>query len=107
MKPAQYLLRIDDLCPTVHAARWHSLRELMREFGIQPILAVVPCNRDPELQVSPPDAKFWETLRNLQHEGAATGLHGFQHLCSGRATGILPLSRSGEFAGVPYETQHR
>lgn len=107
MTPAQYLLRIDDLCPTVHAGRWQRLRELVREFGIQPILAVVPCNRDPELQVSPPDAKFWEMLRTSQREGAAIGMHGFQHLCSGRHAGILPLSRSGEFAGVPYETQHR
>lgn len=107
MKPAQYLLRIDDLCPTVHAARWQSLRELLSEFGIKPILAVVPCNRDPELQVSPPDVKFWETLRDLPCGGAVIAIHGFQHLCSGRASGILPLSRSGEFAGVPYEIQHR
>jgi len=56
--PAQYLLRVDDLCPTACAQRWQQFRSLIEEFRLQPILAVVPDNQDPELQVSPPDPAF-------------------------------------------------
>lgn len=107
IQPAQYLLRVDDLCPTVHAERWRRVRELMGECGIQPILAVVPDNRDPGLQLSTPDPGFWESLRSLQAGGAAIALHGLHHVCSSRRAGILPLSASGEFAGLPYAVQQR
>lgn len=106
-EPAQYLLRIDDLCPTVDRERWKRLRELVQEFGIKPILAVVPDNRDPELKVSASDERLWDCLRGLQDEGAAIALHGFRHVCSSGCAGILPLSGSGEFAGVAIETQRR
>ena len=59
-RPAQYLLRFDDLCPTVSARRWQRFLPLIEEFGIQPILAVVPDNQDPELKLSPPDPDFWD-----------------------------------------------
>jgi len=59
LSPAQYLLRIDDLCPTVSAERWQQFQSLIEEFRLRPILAVVPDNQDPELKVSPPDPAFW------------------------------------------------
>jgi predicted deacetylase len=104
-QPAQYLLRIDDLCPTVHRERWRRLLELVREFGIKPILAVVPENHDSELAVSPADPQFWATMRAMECEGATIALHGFRHLCVHRDRGLLPLSGSGEFAGAPLERQ--
>lgn len=104
-QPAQYLLRIDDLCETMHRDRWLRLQEMLREFGVRPILALVPENRDPELAVSPPDAQFWDTMRAMESAGAAIALHGFRHVCVRRGGGLLPLSRSGEFAGVPLAVQ--
>jgi len=102
---AQYLLRCDDLCPTVSAERWRRLQTLIEEFGLQPILAVVPDNRDAELEVSPPDPAFWERMRALQAAGATIGLHGYQHLCVHRGRSLVDLDRTSEFAGVPFETQ--
>lgn len=104
-EPAQYLLRIDDLCLTVHRERWSGLCELVREFGIKPILGVVPDNCDPELKVSARDERFWDGLRGLQEEGAAIGLHGYRHVCSSGCAGIYPLKAGGEFAGVAVEMQ--
>lgn len=104
-QPAQYLLRIDDLCETVHHERWRRIRALLREFSIRPILAVVPENRDPELAVSPVDGYFWDTMREMEADGAAIALHGFRHVCVRRRGGLLPLSCSGEFAGAPFAIQ--
>ena len=100
-KPAQYLLRFDDLCPTVAADRWHRLQSLIEEFNLKPILAIVPDNHDPELQLSPPDPDFWPQMRALESAGAAIALHGYRHLCSSPGRSLIPLHRITEFAGIP------
>ena len=105
LSPAQYLLRIDDLCPTVSAERWQQFQSLIEEFRLRPILAVVPDNQDPELKVSPPDPAFWDCMRALEAAGAAIGLHGYQHLCVTRGRSLVDLHRISEFAGVPAATQ--
>ncbi|MGD0480810.1 MAG: DUF2334 domain-containing protein [Terracidiphilus sp.] len=105
LSPAQYLLRIDDLCPTVSAQRWRQFQSLIEEFRLHPILAVVPDNQDPELQVSAPDPAFWDCMRALEAAGAAIGLHGYQHLCVSRGRSLVDLHRISEFAGVPAATQ--
>src|SRR5579863_10035621 len=99
--PAQYLLRVDDLCPTVHADRWHALEVLIEEFEIKPILGIVPDNRDPELCQSAPNPEFWPQMRALESAGASIGLHGFRHLCASRGCSLVPIHRISEFAGVP------
>jgi len=107
-KPAQLLLRIDDLCPTIHARRWGRLRELLHEHSICPILAVVPANQDPELRISAPDRGFWQQMRDMQLAGATIALHGYTHLCSQTGRGLIPLHRTGEFAGLEIDEQrHR
>jgi len=103
--PAQYLLRIDDLCPTVSAQRWRQFQSLIEEFGLQPILAVVPDNQDPELEVSPPDPAFWDSMRTLRAAGAAIGLHGYHHVCVTRGRSLVDLHRISEFAGFPARMQ--
>ncbi len=102
---AQYLLRFDDLCPTVSRDRWRRLRFLIEEFRLQPILAVVPLNRDPDLDVSLPDPAFWEQMRGLESAGAVIGLHGYRHLCQSKCRSLLGLDRTSEFAGIAAETQ--
>ena len=104
-RPAQYLLRFDDLCPTIPPARWEQFRKLVEEFRICPILAVVPDNQDPDLECASPDPSFWADLRSMEAAGAAIAVHGYRHLCQSRAKGLLNLHRKTEFAGVDIKTQ--
>ncbi len=104
-KPAQYLLRIDDLCPTVNQRRWERIYELVQEFGIRPILAVIPANEDRDLKVSPPDPEFWDRMRTMQDSGATIALHGYRHWCAGEGEGLIHLHRKTEFAGVDQPLQ--
>lgn len=104
-EPAQYLLRFDDLCPTVSREQWQRCRALIAEFGVKPILAIVPDNQDPELQISSEDAGFWDSMRAMESAGAAIGLHGYRHLCAGRGRSLVPLHKKSEFAGVDDATQ--
>lgn len=102
---ARYLLRFDDLCPTVSAERWRRCCSLIEEFQLQPILAAVPDNHDLALAHSPPDGAFWDQLRALESAGATIGLHGYRHLCHSREPGLLGLQPTSEFAGIPAATQ--
>lgn len=102
---AQYLLRIDDLTPSMNAPAWPALCALIRRHHLQPILGLVPDNHDPALGLDAPDPQFWPALRALEDSGATIGLHGYRHLCSARGFGLVPLHRSNEFVGVPEATQ--
>jgi predicted deacetylase len=104
-KPAQYLLRIDDLCPTSSPEGWSQCTRLIKEFALRPILAIVPDNRDLELECSEPDPGFWDRMSALEAAGAAVALHGYQHVCTSIGPSLLGLHRSSEFAGVDIETQ--
>jgi predicted deacetylase len=103
--PAQYLLRFDDLCPTISRIGWERFLPLIEEFGVRPILAVVPDNQDPELEVAEPDPEFWSQMRRMEAAGATIGLHGYRHLCRSRGRSLLPLHFETEFAGVVEQTQ--
>jgi hypothetical protein len=104
---AQYLLRFDDLCPTMDRCRWMRYWPLIVRFGLRPILAVVPENRDPELDKVLPDARFWREMLALQATGATIGLHGYQHLCTAAGRGVIGVHERSEFAGVSLEEQRR
>jgi predicted deacetylase len=106
-KPAQYLLRFDDLCPTVMRRRWERFLPLIEEFGIKPILAVVPDNRDRELMRNEPDPEFWASMRAMQAAGATIGLHGYQHICRNIGKSLVPLHLHSEFCGISRDTQQQ
>lgn len=103
--PARYLLRFDDLCPTARGCGLERFLPLIEEFGLCPILAVIPDNRDPELALAEPAPEFWPRMRALEAAGATIGLHGYRHLCESAGPGLLPFHRKTEFAGVPLKIQ--
>ena len=102
---ARYLVRFDDLCPTMDWSIWNELEAALIDCGVAPILAVVPDNRDPKLQVDPPAADFWERVRGWQARGWTIALHGFQHVYVTGESGLLGMNRRSEFAGLGYPEQ--
>jgi len=106
-RPAHYLLRFDDLCPTISRVAWQRFLPIIEQFGLRPILAVVPDNRDPELEAEQPDPQFWHGMRAMETAGATIGLHGYRHICISQGKSLVPLHGSTEFAGVAEETQRQ
>ena len=102
---ANYLLRFDDMCPTMNWLVWNHIEELLMHYGVQPVLAVVPDNQDPKLRVAPADTSFWERVRRWQARGWAIGLHGYQHRFVTQEPGMVPVNRYSEFAGLPIGEQ--
>lgn len=103
----RYLIRIDDLCPTIDWAAWQAVEDLFVARGVKPILAVIPDNRDPRLMTGPPNPDFWHRVRAWQARGWTIGLHGYQHIYVNSEPGLLNLSRKSEFAGLSHEEQLR
>lgn len=97
---AQYLIRFDDLCPTMNWRLWGEIESILVEQRISPLLAVVPDNRDPKLAVAPALPAFWEQVRKWQARGWTVGLHGYQHLYVTEDGGIVGIQQRGEFAGL-------
>lgn len=106
-RPAQYLLRFDDLCPTLAPGRWQRFLPLIEHFKLRPILAVVPDNRDRELKHANQDPEFWARMRAMEAAGATIALHGYRHLCLSRGKSLVPLHTHSEFAGVAAQVQRQ
>ncbi len=101
----RYLLRFDDICPTMNWKVWSEIETALTEQQIKPILAVVPDNQDPGLKVDALREDFWERARQWQARGWTLALHGFQHKYSAVHAGIVTPRKKTEFAGFPARDQ--
>ncbi len=108
---ARYLIRLDDITPTMDWERFNAILTLLLRKRIKPLLGVVPDNRDPKLCVRPERHSFWEEMQSLQERGVVEfAQHGYQHLLTpcpgsqiiGPRYGIKEMS---EFAGRSFNEQ--
>src|ERR1700676_5179596 len=74
----KFLLRFDDICPTMDWKIWNEVETILVEEGIKPILAVIPDNQDETLHDAEPNRHFWDRVRSWQTRGWTIGLHGYQ-----------------------------
>jgi predicted deacetylase len=98
MKNSSYLLRIDDVCPTMRRSSFERIRAACDELNIKPVIGVVPDNQDAKLRAEEPWEDFWPLIKNLGSRGWIIAQHGYQHIYGETKT---------EFAGLPYEEQKR
>ena len=104
---ARYLVRFDDVCPTMNWRMWDRIEEVLTRERVLPILAIVPNNVDPKLVVGEPLPMFWNRVREWQARGWTIGLHGWEHRYVTVDAGILSINRRSEFAGLPANEQQR
>jgi predicted deacetylase len=105
MSRARYLIRFDDICPSMNWETWERIEALLDNHGVRPLLAVVPDNRDPSLVVDAAREDFWPCVRAWQARGWSIGLHGYQHCYETRTAGLIGLNARSEFAGLPEAVQ--
>ncbi len=105
MPDPRYILRFDDICPSMNWDVWEALEAQMIHHQVRPILAVVPENRDPKLIVGPSRPDFWDRVRGWQSRGWTIALHGYQHVYVNQNPGLMGLTHQSEFAGLTREVQ--
>jgi predicted deacetylase len=105
MTPAKFLVRFDDVCPTMNWKVWQQIEKPLIDYGILPIMAIVPDNMDETLRVNAADPMFWEQVRVWQARGWTIALHGYQHRYVTNDAGLIGLNPYSEFAGLPEHLQ--
>lgn len=96
-----YIIRFDDICPTMNWYMWAEIESILLNHDIHPILGVVPDNRDSKLMVAPPAPDFWACVRAWQDRGWAIALHGYQHVYVNKNPGVIGVTPHSELAGLP------
>jgi predicted deacetylase len=82
------------------------VEQVLDAHGVQPIVAVIPDNRDPKLSFERPDPAFWQRVRSWASKGWTVGMHGYTHLMhTTHELPVLPFYRRSEFAGLTLEEQ--
>ncbi len=100
-----YLLRLDDACPTMDSEKWDHIERILDNYGVKPMVGVIPANADPKQQIDNPNPKFWNKVKHWEKKGWAIALHGYDHCYISQERGINPLWPRSEFAGVPIDVQ--
>lgn len=103
----KYLIRLDDACPTMDAAKWQRMEDMLDRYGVRPMVGVIPANSDPKQKIDPEDTTFWTKVKSWVNKGWAIALHGHDHcyISEDGLKGLNPLWARSEFAGVPLEKQ--
>ena len=103
----KYLIRLDDACPTMDAAKWQRMEDMLDRYGVRPMVGVIPANSDPKQKINPEDTTFWTKVKSWVNKGWAIALHGYDHcyISEDGLKGLNPLWARSEFAGVPLEKQ--
>lgn len=102
-----YLIRLDDACPTMNRDRWGRIEALLDKYGIKPMVGVIPHNEDPKQIINADDGHFRDVVQRWVAKDWTIALHGYNHkleLCDG-LKGLNPMWRRSEFAGLPIEQQ--
>jgi len=102
---SRYLLRFDDICPSMNWTVWERIEALLRQHGIAPLVSVVSDNGDEGLTFGPPNEHFWDRVRTWEQWGWTIGMHGYQHRYVSADSGIMGIKKASEFAGLALEEQ--
>lgn len=97
---------MDDICPQMDYDRFMRFKRLFDKYDIKPIIGVVPDNQDSKLKVNEADEDFWCMIKELHNNGWVIAQHGYQHVYTTEAKGLVALRNLSEFAGLSYEKQY-
>ena len=104
---AEYLLRLDDACPTMDHGKWDAVEQVLTVRSARPIVAIVPANEDPALVRAAVDPSFWQRARTWARAGWVIGLHGCSHTLRPSRAGLVPVQARSEFVDLPLDEQRR
>lgn len=103
----QYLIRLDDACPTMNHEKWMRMEALLDKYLIKPMVGIIPQNEDPKQEIDEKDPNFWNLVHKWEKKGWTIALHGYNHVYSSKQGGINPLWNKSEFAGHSKEIQKK
>lgn len=103
----KYLIRLDDACPTMDAAKWQRMEDILERYDVRPMVGVIPNNNDPKQKIDAEDPNFWDKVNKWSNKMWAIALHGYNHcyISEEGLKGLNPLWVRSEFAGLSLDEQ--
>ena len=98
-------VRMDDITPDMDWEKFGAFKKILDQYGIKPLLGIVPDCRDSHLHKNEEAEDFWTQMKALQADGWVLAMHGYRHLYGTRCGGMFPLNHFSEFAGFSYTKQ--
>ena len=99
---AKYILRLDDACPNMNITGWWRMEKLLDQYGIKPLVGIIPENNDPAFQWEF-DPYFWtDTVVRWKEKKWSLAQHGCHHKINEAQEGVW-----SEFVGKSLEEQKR
>lgn len=104
---ASYIIRLDDACNTSDLNKWKAIEEILDEFDVKPVVAVIPDNQDSTLKFESENTDFWQMIKRWEEKGWAIAMHGYQHKYHfvNKRRLVLPYYDRSEFGGLSLEDQ--
>ena len=105
----KYLIRLDDASPTMSKEKWGRIEEILDQYGVKPMVGVIPHNEDPEQLIAQEDLGFWSKVKEWEKKGWTIAMHGYNHCYASDEgmKGLNPIWKRSEFAGLSLEVQKK
>ena len=104
---SQYIIRLDDAAEKRDRKKWSSMESLLDQYGVKPLVGVIPDCKDPMMDKYQYDEKFWDRVQDWIDKGWIIAMHGYQHLYTSQSGGINPVNKKSEFAGETLDIQKK
>lgn len=100
-------IRIDDITESMDWPKFYRFKELLDLHNVKPLIGVIPMNMDESIDGDSSGAPddFWAYVKELSNDGYLIAMHGVNHIYTTNKSGLFPLNRFSEFAGLPYDEQ--
>lgn len=84
----QYLIRLDDACPTMYKVKWQRMEDILDSNDVKPMVGVIPHNEDAKQVIDPVDTFFWDKVRVWREKGWTVAMHGYNHVYKSQMGGV-------------------
>ena len=101
----EYYIRLDDACEKRNVCNWDRMENILDEYGLIPLVGVIPYCEDSMMKDYVVDSEFWERVKLWKNKQWRIALHGYNHVCITEAGGINPVNYRSEYAGVDLQLQ--
>lgn len=101
----RYIMRLDDACERRDIEKWNRMENLLDQYGVRPLVGVIPDCKDEMMFEYPYDKSFWDLVHTWKNKEWCIAMHGFNHVYVTESGGINPVNYISEFAGVPLDEQ--
>ena len=77
----KYYIRLDDACEKRNLKSWNRIEELLDQYGIKPLVGIIPHCEDPMMDQYEADGNFWGRVDAWILKRWSVALHGYNHVC--------------------------